>query len=103
MADELRTLLASLFPPGCAVHLPKVTVEHASVPLQLTATAPAACCPGCAVPSSSIPSRSQRHRTDLPWGALAVRMPLMVRKFVCRQAPCRRRLFTECLPDCGAT
>jgi Transposase/zinc-finger of transposase IS204/IS1001/IS1096/IS1165 len=103
MADALRTLLSSLFPPGCAVHLTKVTVEQAAVPLQLTATAPAACCPGCAVPSSSIHRRYQRHLPDLPWGARAVRMQLMVRKFVCRHATCMRRLFTARLPDFVAT
>ena len=103
MADELRKLLASLFPPACAVNLTKVTVEQASVQLQLTATAPAACCPGCAVPSSSIQSLYQRHLTDLPWGALAVRIQLMVRKFVCRHATCMRRIFTERLPDFVAT
>ena len=103
MADELRKLLSSLFPPACAVTLTKVTVEQASVQLQLTATAPAACCPGCAVPSSSIHSRYQRHLTDLPWGALAVRIQLMVRKFVCRNATCMRRIFTERLPDFVAT
>jgi transposase len=103
MSDELRKILSSLFPPGCAVNLTKVTVEQASVRLQLTATAPAACCPGCAVPSSSIHSRYQRHLTDLPWGALAVRIQLMVRKFVCSNSTCTRRIFTERLPDFVAT
>ena len=49
--------------------------------LQLTATAPTAACPCCAVPSSSIHSRYQRHLTDLPWGTRAVRIQLTVRKF----------------------
>jgi transposase len=99
MSDKLRTLISSLFPPACAVDLTEVTVEQASVRLQLTATAPAACCPDCAVPSSSIHSRYPRHLTDLPWGTRAVRLQLMVRKFVCRQPTCPRRIFTERLPD----
>jgi transposase len=99
MSDKLRTLISSLFPPACAVDLTEVTVEQASVRLQLTATAPAACCPDCAVPSSSIHSRYQRYLTDLPWGTRAVRLQLMVRKFVCRQPTCPRRIFTERLPD----
>ena len=53
------------------VHLTEVTVEPAGVRLQLTTTAPAAACPRCAVPSSSVHSRYQRHLTDLPWGPLA--------------------------------
>jgi hypothetical protein len=50
----------------CAVHLTKVTVEQATVRLQLTATAPTAACPGWGVPSSSGQRRDQRHLTDLP-------------------------------------
>ena len=51
------------------------------------------------MPSSSVHSRHQRHLTDLPWGALAVRIDLMVRKFLCRNGRCARRIFTERLPD----
>jgi hypothetical protein len=48
------------------VRLTHVTVEKASIQLQLTATAPTAACPLCGVPSSSIHSRYQRCLTDLP-------------------------------------
>lgn len=78
-------------------------MEQASVRLQLTATAPTAACPYCAVLSSSIHSRYQRHPTDLPWGTHVVRLQLTVRKFVCRHATCTRRIFTERLPDLVAT
>jgi hypothetical protein len=78
MSNELRTLVSLLFPPVCAVNLTEVTVEQASVQLQLTATVPAACCPDCTVPSSSIRSRYQCHPTDLHWATRAVRLQLMV-------------------------
>jgi transposase len=99
MAHELRTLISALLPLTCAVRLTKVTIEQASVRLQLTATAPTDACPRCAVPSSSIHSRYQRHPTDLPWGMHAVRLQLTVRKFVCRNATSGRRIFTERLPE----
>ena len=67
--------------------------------LQLTTTAPAAGCPRCAVPSSSVHSRYQRHLTDLPWGTRPVRIQLTVRKFVCRNPSCTRRIFTERVPE----
>ena len=51
-------------------------MEPACVRLQLTTTAPAAACPRCAEPSSSVHSRYQRHLMDLPWGPLAVRIRL---------------------------
>jgi len=103
MAHELRTLITALLSHIGAVRLTKVTMEQASVRLQLTATAPTAACPYCAVLSSSIHSRYQRHPTDLPWGTHVVRLQLTVRKFVCRHATCTRRIFTERLPDLVAT
>jgi transposase len=99
MAYELHTLVTALLPPTCRVRLTGVTVEKASVRLQLTATAPTAACPCCAVSSSSIHSRYQRHLTDLPWGTRAVYLELSVRKFLCRNPSCARRIFTERLPE----
>jgi hypothetical protein len=103
MTDELQTFVSELLPPTRGVHLTAVTVERASVRLQLIATAPTACCSGCAVPSSSVHSRYQRHLTDLPLGALAVHIQLMVRKFIRRNLSCGRRIFTERLPDLVGT
>jgi hypothetical protein len=71
--------------------------------LQLTAKAPTAACPRCAVPSSSIHSRYHRHPPGLHWGTYTVRIQLTVRKFACRHATCMRRIFTERLPDLLAT
>ena len=99
MSLELQTLITELLPPTRGIRLTEVTVQDESVQLQLTAIAPTALCPDCAVPSSSIHSRYQRRLTDLPWGSLAIRMQLIVRKFVCRHLTCARRIFTERLPD----
>jgi transposase len=98
MAPELQTLITALLPPSCAVRLTAVTLEQASVRLQLTATVPPAACPRCTVSSSSIHNRYQRHLTDLPWGTRAVHLQLIVRKFLCRNPTCARRMFTERLP-----
>jgi transposase len=76
-----------------AVRLTEVTVEPAGVHLQLTTTVPAAACPRCAEPSSSVHSRYQRYLRDLPWGPLVVRIRLLVRKFVCRNPACRRYIL----------
>ena len=84
------------------VRLTHVTVEKASIQLQLTATASTAACPLWGVPSASIHSRYWRRLTDLPWGTRVVRIHLMVRKFVCRHPTCARRIFTERLPTLGA-
>src|SRR5215510_9043925 len=99
MTHDLQTLITALLPPTWAVRLTKVTMEQASVQLQLTATAPTAACPRCTVSSSSIHRRYQRHLTDLPWGTRAVHLQLTVRKFFCRNPTCARRMFTERLPN----
>jgi transposase len=102
MSHELQTLMTELFPPTCGIRLTEVIVEDQSVQVQLTAIAPTALCPDCATPSSSVHSHYQRRLADLPGGSLAVRIQLLVRKFVCRQLPCARRIFTERLPDVAA-
>jgi transposase len=97
--QSLHALMLHLLPPTRAVRLTEVTVEPEDVCLQLTTTALAACCPRCAVPSSSVHSRYQRRLTDLPWGTRPVHIQLMVRKFICRNLHCPRRIFTERVPE----
>jgi hypothetical protein len=96
---HLQTVVANLLPSTCSVGLTEITMEQEYVPLQLTTTAPTAACPCCAVSSSSIHSRYQRHLTDLPWGTCTVRMPHRARKFVGQNPRCERHLFTEHLPE----
>ena len=96
--QKLRTFVTPLLPPTRAVRLTGMTIEREYVLLQLRTTAAAACCPCCAVPSASVHSRYQRHLTDLPWGTRPIRFQLTVRKFVCRNPTCGRRIFTERLP-----
>jgi transposase len=95
---ELHTVMTHLLPPTRAVRLTDVTVEPTDVCLELTTTAPVAGCPRCAVPSSSVHSRYQRRLTDLPWSTRPVHIQLTVRKFICRNPNCPRRIFTERVP-----
>jgi transposase len=97
--QALQPLITHLLPLTRAVRLTEVIVEPEDVCLQLTTTAQAACCPRCAVPSSTVHSRYQRHLSDLPWGTRPVHIQLAVRKFVCRNLHCPRRIFTERVPE----
>jgi transposase len=99
MCHELRTFATILFPPMHGVRLTHVTVEKTSIRLQLTAIAPTAACPLCGLPSSAVHSRYQRRLTVLPWETRTLHLQLTVRKFLCRNATCLRRIFTERLPD----
>jgi transposase len=55
-------------------------------------------CPVCAVFTARVHSRYTRTLADLPWGVARVRWQLRVRKFLCTNAQCSRRIFTERLP-----
>jgi hypothetical protein len=103
MTHELHRRSSALLPSTSTVHLTALTIAQESVVLELTATAPTAAGPRWTVPSSAVHSRYGRHVADLPWGALAVRIHLMVRKCICRNASCARRIFTERLPEFVAT
>src|SRR5919198_3130338 len=97
--QTLRTFVTHLLLPTRSVRLTGMTIEPEYVVFQLTTTAPAAGCPRCAVTSFSVHSRYQRRLTDLPWGTRPVRLQLTVRKLLCRNPTCTRRIFTERLPD----
>ena len=56
-------------------------------------------CPNCEQPSASLHSRYQRNVSDLPWHGITVRIRLNTRKFRCRNALCRQKIFCERLPD----
>jgi transposase len=99
MSHDLFSLVTALLPGLAAVRLAHLTVADEQLLLDLTATAATASCPLCTTPSATIHSRYQRHLSDVPWGTLSVRLRLRVRKFVCRNPDCVRRIFTERLPD----
>jgi transposase len=67
--------------------------------LHVTSTQQVVPCPVCAVFTSRVHSRYTRTPADLPWGTARVRWQLRVRKFVCTNAQCPRRIFTERLPE----
>ena len=99
MTPVLHTFVTTLLSSTADVRLDQVTRAQDTGRLRLTATAPQARGPCCAVPSSSVRSRYQRQLTDLPWGTRVVRLHRSVRKCVCRNTTCTRRIVTERLPD----
>jgi transposase len=64
----------------------------------VTSTQQGVPCPVCAVFTPRVHSRYTRTLADLPWGTARVQWQLRVRKFVCTNAQCSRRIFTERLP-----
>jgi len=67
--------------------------------LHVTSTQQVVSCPVCAVFTPRVHSRYTRTLADLPWGGARVRWQLRVRKFVCTNVQCPRRIFAERLPE----
>lgn len=54
-----------------------------------------AICPACGAVSASVHSRYRRLLSDLPCQGRAVRVTISARRFWCRTADCRRKIFAE--------
>ena len=67
--------------------------------LNLTSTQTKAACPVCGQPSHRIHSHYTRTLADLPCVAFSLTLIVQVCKFFCSNPDCRRRIFTERLPE----
>jgi transposase len=65
-----------------------------AVPRQSTAV-----CPTCRRRTRRVHSRYRRTVRDLPWSGVAVVLRLQVRRLICRDRRCPRRIFCERLPS----
>ncbi len=87
-----------LLPLQDGLHVEALDADDGALTITLAASAPGASCPLCATPSTRVHSHYQRQPTDLPWGAVMLRLILRVRRFRCPVPACPRRIFTERLP-----
>jgi transposase len=93
-------LLTHLLPVG-PLHLDTWHLNEATAQLTLrvTSTQSLGHCPVCQFPTRRIHSHYARTVADLPWATYRVVLQLNVRKFFCANGRCRRRVFTERLPQ----
>src|SRR6185437_3733353 len=80
-------------------------IHYATPDLIVSATARrrVVACPKCGHASTRIHSRYRRTLSDLPWHGLRVRLDVRVRRFFCDVPGCKRRIFTERLPNTAAS
>jgi len=97
---EATTVFSRFLPETTSLQLDSWPLDDAAtrMTLYVTSTQQGVACPGCAVFTNRVHSRDTRTLADLPWGAARVRWPLRVRKVVCANTQCPRRIFTERLP-----
>jgi len=95
MPMERRTLV----PDAGEVALDQLMVEnHTRLVMVLRSTGEASYCPGCRQESRRIHSHYRQRLSDLPWGAIPVRIELRVRRLFCDSEDCGQQIFTERLP-----
>src|SRR5215218_2930998 len=94
---EVTTFFSRFLPDSTSLQLDSWRLDDAAILLTLhvTSTQTEVPCPICAVLAQRVHSRYERLLANLPWSPARVRWQLRVRKFVCTNAQCSRRIFTE--------
>ena len=97
-------LLHCLLPSLHLLHLDSYELlpSERRLTLNLTSTQTQAVCPICGQPSHRIHSRYARTLADLPCVDFSLILIVQVCKFFCSNRNCRRRIFTERLPEVAA-
>jgi transposase len=98
---EATTVFSRFLPETTSLQLNSWHLDNTAtlLTLHVTSTQQVVPCPVCAVFTPRVHRRYIRTLAERPWGVARVRWQLRVRKFVCTNAQCPRRIFTERLPD----
>ncbi|MES2462183.1 MAG: ISL3 family transposase [Armatimonadota bacterium] len=99
MKNVASATSATLLPCLPGVEVTFIASTSIGIELQLTTTSPIVACPLCGQVARRVHSRYRRALADLPWNRVAVRILLHPRKLFCDNAQCKRRIFTEPLPQ----
>jgi transposase len=93
-----------LLPNATLLRLEAGSVDDTMAQITLAVRSTQATAPGplCTTPARRIHSHYEHTLADLPWVHYRVRLQLHVRKWLCRNRDCARRIFTERLPTVAA-
>jgi len=90
--------LFSIVPDLPGLQINDIKSDDDYITIYAYATSASACCPICRQPSVNIHSTYCRHPTDLPSSGKRVRLVVKVRRFVCSNQDCCRKIFAERFP-----
>ena len=99
METSLDSLFTALLPDMPPVQFDGCSQDENTLTFWFQTTASPIACPQCEFHSSRMRSRYQRTVWDLPWADRGVRICVRLRKFVCFNPDCPRRIFAERLPS----
>lgn len=90
--------------PSFLLGLPQLAIDQIEITQKLITLsahveASEASCPLCGCDSSRVHSRYRRTLQDLPCAGKILRLVVTVRRFLCRNADCARKIFAERVPD----
>ena len=91
---------ARLIPPS--LHVDALLVGDDGLTIRVFAETPEVRCPLCGEPAERVHSRATRTLADLPWAGAVVRLQVRIRKFLCENPTCPRRIFRERLDEVAA-
>ena len=89
---------SSFFGFPCPLDLDNIEIHEQRIIVHLYATSPTAACPQCGTAGSRVHSRDPRTITDVAFGGRSLVLKLLVRKWICPEASCSRKLFAERFP-----
>ena len=98
--ELLQALLPS--PNGLELNDYEMDLEHQHLALSVSSTQTMAPCPLCGSVAHRVHSRYQRTLADLPCLHFSLSLLVQVCKFFCPNSECRRRIFTERIPEVAA-
>ncbi len=90
--------------PSFLLGLPQLGIDQIEISQELITLiahveASEACCPLCGYESSRVHSRYRRTLQDLPCVGKTLRLVVQVRRFLCRNTDCARKIFAERVRD----
>jgi len=88
-----------VFPKIHGLKIQRMVQDENRLQIYLQAVSSKACCPVCQKESHRIHSRYTRSTSDLPCFGQKTRLIMQVRRFVCGNETCDRKIFTERLTD----
>jgi transposase len=90
---------STFFSLPLGLDIESVALSEEQLVVSVIASSPSGRCPLCQQEAARVHSRYRRTVADLPSGGRRVVLALLMRKFFCDTIQCRRRVFTERLPD----